>query len=187
MKFMIIVLSTISLYLSLSCGHSPPSRLVAREILPGQMKCTPVTDNDPNTNIFNCPDDHPKDLNDCQRAGQIMIQNGWSSCGYRTCGILYFGRDAQGKMAPAVPYKDLTATIMNNTLDSLTVGCCPEVQNEFQHPLQSDLGLDPATADGYAALCPGVLDPPYQDARPLDDKDVAVFIKNNKSYLPKQK
>ncbi|EGG09062.1 uncharacterized protein MELLADRAFT_104326 [Melampsora larici-populina 98AG31] len=183
MKFLIIVLSTISLYPASSCGHSPLSRLVARDTSTGQDKCTPVTDNDPNTNLFNCPDDYPKDLNDCQRAGQLMIQNGWSSSGYGTCGILYFGKDAQGKLAPAVPYKDLTATILKNTLNSFTVDCCPEVQNEFQHPLHSDLGLDPATADGYTVLCAGRLDPPYQDARPLDNKDVTVFIKTNKHYL----
>ncbi|EGG10274.1 uncharacterized protein MELLADRAFT_124576 [Melampsora larici-populina 98AG31] len=178
MKFMIIVLSLISLYTSLSFGHSPPSRLVAR-----QGKCTPITDNDPNTNIFNCLDDHPLDLNECQRAGQMMTQNGWSSSGYGTCGVLYFGKDAQGKLALVVPYKDLTATIMENTLNSFTVDCCPEIKTEFRHPVIGDLGLDPATADGLAVLCAGRLASSYPDARPLDNKDVSVLIKDNKKYL----
>ncbi|EGG08137.1 uncharacterized protein MELLADRAFT_105069 [Melampsora larici-populina 98AG31] len=182
MKFMIIILS-ISLYTSFSCGHSPPGRLVARDTSTGENQCTPVTDNDPNTNIFNCPDSHPIDLNDCQRAGQIMIQNGWSSSGYGTCGVLYFGKDAQGKLAPVVPYKDLTATILKNSLNSFTVDCCPEVKTEFEHPIHSDLPLDPGTADGYTILCVGRLDTPYQDARPLDDKDVSILIRDNKKDL----
>ncbi|EGG04444.1 uncharacterized protein MELLADRAFT_124575 [Melampsora larici-populina 98AG31] len=178
MKFMIIVLSIISLYTSLSFGHSPPSRLVAR-----QGKCTPVTDNDPNTNIFNCPDDHPMDLNDCQRAGQIMMQNGWSSSGYGTCGVLYFGSDGKGEPAPLVPYKDLTATIVENTLNSFTVDCCPEIKTEFGHPVISDLPPDPQYPTGSTVLCVGRLASSYPDARALDDKDIGVLIKNNKKYL----
>ncbi|EGG05956.1 uncharacterized protein MELLADRAFT_106985 [Melampsora larici-populina 98AG31] len=178
MKFITLVLVLTLLQTSLVRAGGLPNRLRSRQNQLKPRDCKPPSDQNDQTNLYQCPDaGGPVDLNDCQVAGQAMFNNRWNSTGYKSCGVMYWSKKADGTPNPIVPSQNyITMEIVKNSLNEFASICCAEVPAVHEHPAIEDLDIDPI---GRTSYCSGRVNSEYLEPARLTDDDVATLAKEN--------
>ncbi|KAH9818782.1 secreted protein [Melampsora americana] len=177
----LIILVFLSIILQIFLARSDE---VLRYRLPGNSQtCIFPSDGNNATNLYQCPNvGGPVDLNDCLVAGKIMHKNDWSSAGYRTCGVLYWKRDATGEPELIVPgQENLNISVVVNSLNEFAWRCCHEVTPPTLLPVIESLPLDSRGPTSYVSGL--VTHADYSEARELVDEDIEILIEENKKDI----